>query len=108
MCLCGGGDSSTQSRSSISVPVPDVPSMFTHFKIGLCVFKFQVELQNVTKKAGYDTRLIAMETLSLREQALQIMCSKVLIGVQGMLLDIRTKSLVSAKNSVKIRGSSKL
>ena len=51
------------------------------------LFKFQLELQKATKQAGYDMRLIAMETLSLREQAFQITCSKVLIGVQGMLLD---------------------
>ena len=50
----------------------------------LCIFQhFQVQLQNESKAAGYDMRLVAMETLSLREQALQIMCSKVLIGVQG-------------------------
>ena len=56
--------------------------------IDLFVFTFQVELQEAANEAGYDMRLVAMETLSLREQALQITCSKVLIGVQGILPDI--------------------
>ena len=52
------------------------------------LFKFQLELQKAANEAGYDMKLVAMETLSLREQALQITCSKVLVGVQGILLDI--------------------